>query len=225
MMHLPVILLFYLQNYSIARLVNLKYVAFKIHVFSVMRGPVQNPLKTLTIRRPRLIIVRYDMGRKEINQMTEEILLTKEGYDKIVEEHEELVAVRRAEVAEKLKEAIAQGDISENADYDAAKNEQAELEERIQKLENMIRKAKIIDESELAGDQVTVGLTVKVQDMDTKEEEEFTIVGSTEADPFEGRISNESLVGQALLGKKAGEEVAVEVPDGIINYKIIEISK
>ena len=99
--------------------------------------------------------------------MTEEILLTKEGYDKIVEEHEELVAVRRAEVAEKLKEAIAQGDISENADYDAAKNEQAELEERIQKLENMIRKAKIIDESELAGDQVTVGLTVKVQDMDT----------------------------------------------------------
>lgn len=224
-MHLPVILLFYLQNYSIARLVNLKYVAFKIHVFSVMRGPVQNPLKTLTIRHPRLIIVRYDMGRKEINQMTEEILLTKEGYDKIVEEHEELVAVRRAEVAEKLKEAIAQGDISENADYDAAKNEQAELEERIQKLENMIRKAKIIDESELAGDQVTVGLTVKVQDMDTKEEEEFTIVGSTEADPFEGRISNESLVGQALLGKKAGEEVAVEVPDGIINYKIIEISK
>ena len=224
-MHLPVILLFYLQNYSIARLVNLKYVAFKIHVFSVMRGPVQNPLKTLTIRHPRLIIVRYDMGRKEINQMTEEILLTKEGYDKIVEEHEELVAVRRAGVAEKLKEAIAQGDISENADYDAAKNEQAELEERIQKLENMIRKAKIIDESELAGDQVTVGLTVKVQDMDTKEEEEFTIVGSTEADPFEGRISNESLVGQALLGKKAGEEVAVEVPDGIINYKIIEISK
>ena len=157
--------------------------------------------------------------------MTEEILLTKEGYDKIVEEHEELVAVRRAEVAEKLKEAIAQGDISENADYDAAKNEQAELEERIQKLENMIRKAKIIDESELAGDQVTVGLTVKVQDMDTKEEEEFTIVGSTEADPFEGRISNESLVGQALLGKKAGEEVAVEVPDGMINYKRIEISK
>ena len=101
--------------------------------------------------------------------MTEEILLTKEGYDKIVEEHEELVAVRRAEVAEKLKEAIAQGDISENADYDAAKNEQAELEERIHKLENMIRKAKIIDESELAGDQVTVGLTVKFQDMDTKE--------------------------------------------------------
>lgn len=157
--------------------------------------------------------------------MTEEILLTKEGYDKIVDEHEQLVAVKRAEVAEKLKDAIAQGDISENADYDAAKNEQAELEERIQKLENMIRKAKIIDESELAGDQVTVGLAVKVQDCSTKEEDEFVIVGSTEADPFEGKISNESLVGQALLGNKVGQEVVVEVPDGTITYKILEINK
>lgn len=157
--------------------------------------------------------------------MTEEILLTKEGYDKIVAEHEDLVAVKRAEVAEKLKDAIAQGDISENADYDAAKNEQAELEERIHKLENMIRKAKIIDESELAGDQVTVGLTVKVLDINEDEEEEFTIVGSTEADPFEGKISNESLVGKALLGLKAGEEVSVEVPDGVVCYRVLEISK
>lgn len=157
--------------------------------------------------------------------MTEAVLLTKEGYDEIVAEHEELIAVRRAEVAEKLKEAIAQGDLSENADYDAAKNEQAELEERIYKLENMIRKAQIIDENELTGDQVTVGLTVKVLDINEDEEEEFTIVGSTEADPFEGKISNESLVGQALLGKKAGEEVAVEVPDGVVNYRILEINK
>lgn len=157
--------------------------------------------------------------------MTEAVLLTKEGYEEIVAEHEELVAVRRAEVAEKLKEAIAQGDLSENADYDAAKNEQAELEERIYKLENMIRKAKIIDESELAGDQVTVGLTVKVLDIDEDEEDEFTIVGSTEADPFEGKISNESLVGKALLGTKVGDEIAVEVPDGVVNYRILEISK
>ena len=157
--------------------------------------------------------------------MTEEILLTKEGYEEIIAEHENLVAVRRAEVAEKLKEAIAQGDLSENADYDAAKNEQAELEERIYKLENMIRKAKIIDDSELAGDQVTVGLTVKVLDIDEDEEEEFTIVGSAEADPFEGKISNESLVGKALIGKKAGDEVQVEVPDGFVSYRILEISK
>ncbi|MBP3383895.1 MAG: transcription elongation factor GreA [Firmicutes bacterium] len=157
--------------------------------------------------------------------MTEEILLTKEGYEEVVAEHENLVAVRRKEVAEKLKEAIAQGDLSENADYDAAKNEQAELEERIYKLENMIRKAKIIDDSELASDQVTVGLTVKVLDIDENEEDEFTIVGSAEADPFEGKISNESLVGKALLGKKEGDEVAVEVPDGIVNYRVLEISK
>lgn len=157
--------------------------------------------------------------------MTEEILLTKEGYEEVVAEHENLVAVRRKEVAEKLKEAIAQGDLSENADYDAAKNEQAELEERIYKLENMIRKAKIIDDSELAGDQVTVGLTVKVLDIDEDEEDEFTIVGSTEADPFEGKISNESLVGAALIGTKVGDEISVEVPDGIVSYRVLEISK
>lgn len=157
--------------------------------------------------------------------MTEEILLTKEGYEKITKEHEELVAVKRAEVAEKLKEAISQGDISENADYDAAKNEQAELEEKIHKLETMIRKAKIIDESELPADKVTVGLSVKVQDCGTKEEEVFTIVGATEADPFEGKISNESLVGAALVGNKIGKKVAVEVPDGVIEYKIMEIIK
>ena len=157
--------------------------------------------------------------------MTDAVLLTKEGYEEIVAEHENLVAIRRAEVAQKLKEAIAQGDLSENADYDAAKNEQAELEERIYKLENMIRKAKIIDDSELAGDQVTVGLTVKVLDIEEDEEEEFTIVGSTEADPFEGKISNESLVGAALLGKVVGDEINVEVPDGIVSYRILEISK
>ena len=157
--------------------------------------------------------------------MTGEVLLTKEGYEEIVAEHENLVAVRRAEVAEKLKEAIAQGDLSENADYDAAKNEQAELEERIYKLENMIRKAKIIDETELADDQVTVGLTVRVLDINEDEEEEFTIVGSTEADPFEGKISNESLVGAALIGKKAGDEISVEVPDGVVRYRVLEISK
>ena len=157
--------------------------------------------------------------------MTGEVLLTKEGYEEIVAEHENLVAVRRAEVAEKLKEAIAQGDLSENADYDAAKNEQAELEERIYKLENMLRKAKIIDESELAEDQVTVGLTVKVLDIDEDEEEEFTLVGSTEADPFEGKISNESLVGAALIGRVVGDEVSVEVPDGVVRYRVLEISK
>ena len=157
--------------------------------------------------------------------MAEEMLLTKEGYEKIVAEHEELVTVRRKEVAERIKEAISYGDISENSEYDSAKNEQAELEERINKLENMMRKAKIIDESSISNDRVGIGLKVKVKELETNEIMNFTIVGSTEADPFEGKISNESLVGAALLGKMTNEIAEVQVPDGIVSYQIMEISK
>ncbi len=157
--------------------------------------------------------------------MPDEILLTQEGYDKLVAEHDDLVSVRRKEVSERLKEAISYGDLSENSEYDSAKNEQAELEERINKLENMIRKAKIIDESEMPADQVGVGLQVLVQDQDSGEEMTFVIVGSTEADPFAGKISNESLVGQNLLGKHIGEMVEIIVPDGILHYLIKEIHR
>lgn len=157
--------------------------------------------------------------------MADEILLTKEGYDKIVAEHEELVAVKRAEVAERIKEAISYGDISENSEYDSAKNEQAELEERILKLENMIRKGKIIDDSQLTGDHVNLGLKVKLKEMESGEVIEYCIVGSTEADPFEGRISNESLVGRSLLGKKRGETAEIQTEEGIVHYEVLEISK
>ncbi len=156
----------------------------------------------------------------------EQVLLTQEGYDKIVADLEELTAVRRKEVAEKLKDAIAQGDISENADYDAAKNEQAELEEKINKLENMIRMAKIIEHTDVDESVVSVGLKVRVKDMEDKEEDEYVIVGATEADPFAGKISNESPVGKALLGHKVGQTVPVEVQEGlIVKYKILSISK
>ena len=157
--------------------------------------------------------------------MSEEILLTQEGYDKIVAEHEELVSVRRKEVSERPKEAISYGDLSENSEYDSAKNEQAELEERILKLENMIRKAKIINEEEMNADQVSVGLKVTVEDTASGDKMEFTIVGSTEADPFSGKISNESEVGKHLLGKKKGDVVEIIVPDGTLSYKIVDISK
>ena len=157
--------------------------------------------------------------------MSHEILLTKEGYDKIVEELDKLVTVRRKEVAERIKEAISYGDISENSEYDSAKNEQAELEDRINKLENMIRKAKIIDDSEISRDRVSVGLKVKVREKDSGEETEYSIVGSTEADPFEGKISNESALGAALLGKKKGDEIEIQVPDGIFFYEILDIYK
>ncbi len=155
----------------------------------------------------------------------EEVLLTREGYDKLVAEHEELVAVRRLEVAERLKEAISYGDLSENAEYDAAKNEQAELEEKIMKLEAMIRNAKVIDESEISSDRVNLGHTVKVEYLESGETEEYTIVGSNESDPFEGKISNESAVGSALIGTGIGEEISIEIPDGIIHLKVLEISR
>ncbi|MDD6191125.1 MAG: transcription elongation factor GreA [Firmicutes bacterium] len=159
------------------------------------------------------------------NIVNEEMLLTQEGYDKIVAEHDELVSVKRAEVAERIKEAISYGDISENAEYDSAKNEQAELEERIHKLEEMMRRAKIVQEDDVQGDVVNVGLKVKVKDLDLGDVEEFAIVGATESDPFNGKISNESSVGKSLIGNKVGDKVAVEVPDGIINYEILDIYK
>ena len=157
--------------------------------------------------------------------MAEEYILTQEGYDKIVAEHEELVSVRRKEVSERLKEAISYGDISENAEYDAAKDEQAELEERIYKLEEMIKSAKIIDESEMSNDFVGVGSKVTLKNLDDKTEVVYTIVGTTEADPFNGKISNESLVGQNLLGKRRNAKVTIEVPDGTLHFQIKSIKR
>lgn len=157
--------------------------------------------------------------------MSEVILLTKEGYDSIVAEYDEMVTVKRKEIAERIKEAISYGDITENSEYDAAKNEQAELEERIMKLEHMIRNAKILDHSEIPVDRVNVGLNVKIREHPDGDIIDFTIVGSTEADPFEGKISNESEVGKQLIGKKIGDIAEVHVPDGIVRYEILDIYK
>ncbi|PKL08457.1 MAG: transcription elongation factor GreA [Firmicutes bacterium HGW-Firmicutes-11] len=157
--------------------------------------------------------------------MSQVILLTQEGHDKIVAEYDELVTVKRKEVAERIKEAISYGDISENSEYDSAKNEQAELEDRIMKLENMMRNAKIIDHSEISDDRVNVGLNVKIKDKASGEVIDFTIVGSTEADPFEGKISNESEVGKQLIGKQVGDVAEVNVPDGTVSYEVMRIYK
>lgn len=158
-----------------------------------------------------------------------EILLTKEGHDKIVDELDYLKAVKRAEVAQRIKVAISFGDISENAEYDEAKNEQAQMEERIYKLENQLRVAKIIEESEIDYDAVTVGASVKIEIKDPfmkkAEVEEYAIVGSAEADPALNRISNESPIGAALLGKKVGDKITAQVPDGAVKIKIIEITR
>ena len=163
-----------------------------------------------------------DVGVMEENK---EILLTQEGYQKLEDEVEHLKSVRRREVAERIKIAISFGDISENAEYDEAKNEQAQVEERIMKLENMIRRAVIIDESSIDVNVVTIGSIVKVKDLEFEEEDEYTIVGSAEADPYDGKISNESPVGKALLGRRTGDTVEVQVPDGTAKFEILEIRR
>jgi len=154
-----------------------------------------------------------------------EIFLTAEGLKKIEEEYDELRTIRRKEVADRIKQALAFGDISENSEYDEAKNEQARLEERIAKLERTLRNARVIDDEDISAEVVTIGSRVKVRDIEFDEEIEYTIVGSAEADPYEEKISNESPVGKALIGRKAGDIVEVQVPDGVIKYEIISISR
>lgn len=151
------------------------------------------------------------------------VLLTYEGIKTLEAELENLKTVRRNDVAEKLKEARAQGDLSENAEYDAAKEEQAEIEVRIVELENMLKNAVVI-ENEEAVEVVKPGYKVTVYDETFDEELEYLIVGSTEADPINGKISNESPVGKALLNHKIGDEVEVETTDGIDRYKILNIT-
>ena len=141
------------------------------------------------------------------------------------QELENLKTVRRKEVAEKIKEARGQGDLSENAEYDAAKEEQGEIESRIIQLENLLRNAEVIDEYVLKMDVVNLGSKVTVLDVEFDEEMEYTIVGSTEADPMNGRISNESPLGMALLGQKVGATVMADTPDGEVAFKILNIQK
>lgn len=153
------------------------------------------------------------------------ILVTQEGYEKLEKELEYLRTEKRAEIAEKIKVALGFGDLSENSEYDEAKNAQAENEGKIAELENKVRYAKIIDESEIDTKTVQVGNIVNLYDEEFEEEVTYTIVGSTEVDLAKNRISNESPVGAALLGKKKNDIVEVKVPAGIVKYKVLSITK
>ena len=152
-----------------------------------------------------------------------EVLLTEEGLAKVKEELEQYRTKRRQDVANRLKDAIAQGDLSENAEYDEAKDEQAKLEADIIELEAALRNVVVIDDQDVTTDFVNVGTTVRVQYLDEDEEEEFTLVGARESDPMHNKISNESPLGSAMLRHKAGEVVTVEAPDGPYQLKILEI--
>lgn len=152
-------------------------------------------------------------------------IMTYDGVRKLEAELEELKTVRRKEITSKIKVALGYGDLSENSEYDEAKNEQAFVEGRISKLENMLKNAVVIDESEVSTDVVNVGCKVKVYDYDFDEEAEYFLVGSAEADPLENKISNESPVGSGLLGKKVDDVVEINVPNGTIKFKILEIGR
>lgn len=150
-------------------------------------------------------------------------LVTREGLEKMKKELDELRSTKRTEIAQRLKAAIAMGDLSENSEYDEAKNAQAFLEGRILQLEQQIRTAQVIET--VTKDRVDVGSTVVIEDMEEHLKEKVTIVGSTESNPFEGRISNESPVGRALMGAKAGDTVEAETPNGVLKYKVISIEE
>ncbi|HBI27163.1 MAG TPA: transcription elongation factor GreA [Peptococcaceae bacterium] len=152
-----------------------------------------------------------------------EVLLTGDGVKRLEDELHFLKSVKRREVADRIRTAIDFGDISENSEYEEAKNEQAFVEGRIIKIEKMLRYARIIDTSELTPDTVGIGSTVLLKDQDTGDDIEYTIVGSAEADPAECKISNKSPVGKAILGKKVGSTVEIKVPAGTLKYCILDI--
>ncbi len=152
-------------------------------------------------------------------------ILTYEGLKKLEDELHDLKVVKRAEVAQKIKEAREQGDLSENAEYDAAKDEQRDIEARIEDIELILKNVEVVDEDEVNLETINIGCRVKIRDMEMKQDLEYKIVGSTEANILKGKISNESPVGQALIGAKKGQTVKVETQFGIQKYKVLEIER
>jgi transcription elongation factor GreA len=155
--------------------------------------------------------------------MEREVVLTEEGFQKLKEEIDHLSTVKRREVAERIKEAREFGDISENSEYDDAKNEQAQLEARILGLEQKLRNARVVDAEHVSTESVSIGARVTLKDLSTKKNVEYSIVGSAEADPRNHRLSNESPVGRAVLGRKKGEKVTVPTPRGPVEFQIMKI--
>ena len=152
-------------------------------------------------------------------------ILTSEGLKKLEDELDELIVVKRKEVAQKIKEAREQGDLSENAEYDAAKDEQRDIEARIEEIEKILKNAEIVDEDEVDLGTINIGCQIKILDIEFDEELIYKIVGSTEANSLKGKISNESPVGKALIGKKVGDLVSVETQVGVVQYKVLDIQR
>ena len=167
----------------------------------------------------------YNKNREVLKMAEKKNILTKDGLESLENELHFLKVERRQEVAQKIKEAREQGDLSENAEYDAAKDEQRDIEARIEEIENILKNAEIVSDDEVNSDKISIGCTVRLKDLDENEEYEYKIVGSTEANVLNGLISNESPVGAALIGKKRNNKVEVETPSGIIRFKVLSIQK
>ena len=183
-------------------------------------------LKRMVADHPLQIVYRiiFQEGSKDMAEQKKNIL-TSAGLKKLEDELNDLRVFRRREVAQKIKEAREQGDLSENAEYDAAKDEQRDIEARIEEIEKILKNSEVIDEDSLDKETVNFGGTVHIQDIDSKEEYKYMIVGSTEADVLNGKISNESPIGKALIGRKAGQTVIVNTPSGTFNYKILDFTR
>lgn len=157
--------------------------------------------------------------------MKKQVFLTEDGLKKLENELEDLKTVRRKEIAEKIKFALSFGDLSENSEYDEAKNDQAMVEARISELESILKNVTIINEEELSTDMILVGSKIVVRDIEFDEICHYRIVGSNEADPLNGLISDESPVGEALIGHQVGDKIDIDTPDGVVTYEVLEISK
>ena len=157
--------------------------------------------------------------------LEKKVFLTKEGLEEVARELDDLKSNRRKEIASEIQAALCCGDIEENAEYDRAKNEQSQLEEKISKLEYIVSNAELIDEKATSNDIVSLGSKILVKDSEYNEEIEYIIVGSVESDPFKGKISNESPLGKSLIGRKKNDIIKVETPGGIVEYKIIDIKR
>lgn len=185
---------------------------------------MHNVVKKLkTINSVELRIKEDNLGGKIMP--AKQILLTSEGLSNLENELEELKTVRRKDVSEKIKVALSFGDLSENSEYDEAKNEQAMVEARINEIEQIFKNAVVLDEDGISTDSVNVGAVVMVKNLKSEKIDSYKIVGSTEASPANKKISDESPVGKAMIGHKVGDTVNVEAPSGLISYEILEISK
>ena len=168
---------------------------------------------------------KENLTRKANIMESKKNILTYEGLRKYEDELHDLKVIKRKEVAQKIKEAREQGDLSENAEYDAAKDEQRDIEARIEQLEAMLKNIEVVDEDEVDTGEINIGCMVKILDLEYNEEMEYKIVGSTEANSLKGKISNESPVGKALIGSKLGDVVEVETQAGVLKYKVLEIQR